>query len=76
MDINPKVHDGVELFRRRGFKRQSGMLGRVISFSTLNISLAAALAFLTAMPLFEQQARAQGITTGSIQAPWPTPRVP
>ncbi|MGA2050175.1 MAG: TonB-dependent receptor [Terracidiphilus sp.] len=66
MDINPKVRDEVGSFRRRGFKKHGVMLRRVISFFTLSISLAAALTLLTAASLLQQQARAQGITTGSI----------
>jgi hypothetical protein len=53
-------------FRRHGFKKQSEMLRRVIKLRILSMSLPAALTLLTGVPLLQQQAVAQGITTGSI----------
>jgi len=66
MDISSIIHRQIDSFRRHGFKKRSEMSRGIISFGTLSMSLAAALTFLTAAPLLQQQARAQGITTGSI----------
>ena len=66
MDINPQVRDEISSFPRHGFNKLSEKLRCVISFGTLSMSLLMGLTILTAAVLLQQQARAQGITTGSI----------
>jgi outer membrane receptor protein involved in Fe transport len=66
METNSIIRDQTESFRRRGFKKQIEILRRVTARCILSMSLAAALTFLTAVPLLQQKASAQGITTGSI----------
>ena len=66
MAINSIVHRRVDSFERQGFKKQSEMRRHVIPRCILSMYLAAALALLTVMPLLQEQASAQGITTGSI----------
>jgi hypothetical protein len=66
MDIHMMILHHIDSFRRRGFKKHSEMTRCVILSGNLSMLLATALTFLTAAVLLQQQARAQGITTGSI----------
>lgn len=66
MDIHSTIHHQIDSFRRQGLKKQIVMLHSIIPRCILSMSLAAALALLTAAPLLQEEANAQGITTGSI----------
>src|ERR1700678_866848 len=66
METNFKICQQIDSFRRRGPKKQIEILRRVTARCILSMSIAAALTFLTAVPLLQQKASAQGITTGSI----------
>src|ERR1700678_3814792 len=66
METNLKIFQQIDSFRRRGPKKQIEILRRVTARCILSMSIAAALTFLTAVPLLQQKASAQGITTGSI----------
>jgi outer membrane receptor protein involved in Fe transport len=56
----------IDSFRRHGFRKQSEILRRVIPACFLATTLVATLILAAAMSLFQEQAGAQGITTGSI----------
>jgi hypothetical protein len=64
--INFIIDRQVDSFQRQGFKKWSEILRRIFPPCILSMSLSAALTLLTAVPLLQQQAVAQGITTGSI----------
>jgi len=66
MGIHSIIHRQAGSFQGRGFNKQNKMPRRVISLRTLSLFLVAPLTLLTAAVLLQQQARAQGITTGSI----------
>ena len=66
METNSMIHRPMDSFQRHGLKKHNEMWRRVIAHCILSTSLTAALTFLTAVPLLQQQAGAQGITTGSI----------
>jgi outer membrane receptor protein involved in Fe transport len=66
MAINFFIHRQVDLFQRHGFKKQSEIWRRVVLRCIPILSLALALTLLTATPILQEQAGAQGITTGSI----------
>jgi hypothetical protein len=66
MAINSIIPDQIGSFHSQGFKKQSKMSRRVIIPLILSMFLVPVLTLLTPTPLLQQQARAQGITTGSI----------
>jgi len=66
MNINSITHHQVDSFLRNGFKKQNEMLRRVMAPCILSMSLVLGLSLLTSTPLLQQEAHAQGITTGSI----------
>src|SRR5580698_6575169 len=66
METKSIIHRQVGSFQRDGFKKHNEMWRRVTAHRILSTSLAVTLAFLTAASLLQQQAEAQGITTGSV----------
>jgi outer membrane receptor protein involved in Fe transport len=66
MAINSIIPDQIGSFHSQGFKKQSKMSRRVIIPLILSMFLVPVLTLLTPTPLLQQQALAQGITTGSI----------
>jgi hypothetical protein len=78
MDIHSIIHHQVDSIHWRGFKKQGEMWRRVMirvmvrvkvrvkASRILSMSLVLGLTLLTSTPLLQQEASAQGITTGSI----------
>jgi hypothetical protein len=66
MAINSMIPARIDPFERRGFKKNSPKWHRIVLRRALSLSVAVTLTLLTATPLVQEQAGAQGITTGSI----------
>ena len=66
MAIPCTIRHQIDPFQQGGFKKHASKWGRIVARCLTALSFVVALALITAAPLLQEEASAQGITTGSI----------
>jgi len=66
MAIPCTIRHQIDPFQQGGFKKHPSKWGRIVARCLTALSFVVALALITAAPLLQEEASAQGITTGSI----------